>query len=39
MCEENRYTFQVKFGISYTFGSVYNTIVNPRFARVGLQEE
>lgn len=33
------YTFQVKFGISYTFGSVYNTIVNPRFARVDLQEE
>ena len=33
------YTFQIKFGLSYTFGSVHNTIVNPRFARIDLQEE
>ncbi len=28
-----------KFALSYTFGSVHNTIVNPRFARVDLDEE
>lgn len=33
--------FQVNgsVGISYTFGSVHNTIVNPRFGRVDLEEE
>jgi len=25
------YAFQIKIGISYTFGSIYNNIVNPRF--------
>ncbi len=33
------YTFEIKLGISYTFGSTHNTIVNPRFARVDLDEE
>ena len=37
--QQTDYTFQLKFGVSYTFGSVHNTIVNPRFARVDLQEE
>ena len=31
------YTTRLELGISYTFGSVYNTIVNPRFGRVDLQ--
>lgn len=33
--------FQVNgsVGLSYTFGSVHNTIVNPRFGRVDLDEE
>lgn len=31
------YTAQIELGISYTFGSVFNTIVNPRFGRVDLQ--
>lgn len=34
-----RYTTVLELGISYTFGSVHNTIVNPRFARVDLQED
>jgi len=25
------YRFNVNFGLSYTFGSIYNTVVNPRF--------
>lgn len=29
------YRFFVSFGMSYTFGSIYNTIVNPRFNRSG----
>lgn len=33
------YTFELEFAVSYTFGSVYNTIVNPRFGRVDLDEE
>ncbi len=33
------YTAVLELGISYTFGSVHNTIVNPRFARVDLQED
>ncbi len=33
------YTFTVQFGISYSFDSVYDTIVNPRFGRVDLDEE
>lgn len=33
------YTAVLELGITYTFGSVHNTIVNPRFARVDLQED
>jgi hypothetical protein len=33
------YTFEGKLAITYTFGSVHNTIVNPRFGRVDLDEE
>ncbi len=25
------YSFWVNFGLSYTFGSIYNNVVNPRF--------
>ncbi|PKP35363.1 MAG: hypothetical protein CVU00_02865 [Bacteroidetes bacterium HGW-Bacteroidetes-17] len=28
---ETGYSFFVQFGISYTFGSIYNNVVNPRF--------
>jgi len=28
---ETSYDYHVSFGISYTFGSIYNNIVNPRF--------
>ena len=33
--------FMVKFEfkLTYTFGSIHNTIVNPRFSRVDLDEE
>jgi hypothetical protein len=31
--------FNTEFGLSYTFGSRHNTIVNPRFARLDLEEE
>jgi hypothetical protein len=33
------FTFEFKFALTYAFGSVHNTIVNPRFARVDLDEE
>jgi hypothetical protein len=33
------YTFEVAFAITYSFGSVHNTIVNPRFGRVDLEKE
>lgn len=33
------FAFQATFGLVYTFGSAHNTIVNPRFARVDLDEE
>jgi hypothetical protein len=33
------YTFEVEFALTYTFGSVHNTIVNPRFGRVDLEED
>jgi hypothetical protein len=32
-------SFNAMLGFSYTFGSVHNTIVNPRFGRVDLEEE
>lgn len=28
---ETRYEYYISFGISYSFGSIYSTIVNPRF--------
>ena len=28
---ETDYNFWVNFGLSYTFGSIYNNVVNPRF--------
>ncbi|HEY0464149.1 MAG TPA: hypothetical protein VGC79_08075 [Polyangiaceae bacterium] len=37
--QATNYTFEVQFGLSFSFGSVYNTIVNPRFGRVDLDEE
>jgi len=37
--QATNYTFEVQFGVTYSFGSVYNTIVNPRFGRVDLDEE
>ena len=33
------YTFDAGVSFVYTFGSVHNTIVNPRFARVDVEEE
>ncbi|HEY0714446.1 MAG TPA: hypothetical protein VGF45_17310, partial [Polyangia bacterium] len=33
------HTFELGVGLTYTFGSVHNDIVNPRFGRVDLQEE
>jgi hypothetical protein len=26
-----QYTYYSSFGLSYTFGSIYNNVVNPRF--------
>lgn len=28
---ETQYSYYVSFGGSYTFGSIYNNVVNPRF--------
>ena len=28
---ETQYSFYINFGFSYTFGSIYNNVVNPRF--------
>jgi hypothetical protein len=33
------YTFEVGVSFIYTFGSIHNTIVNPRFERVDIEEE
>jgi hypothetical protein len=33
------YTAELELGITYTFGSVHSTIVNPRFGRLDLQED
>ncbi|MBI5325982.1 MAG: hypothetical protein HZB41_12040, partial [Ignavibacteriae bacterium] len=30
---ETTYSYFVSFGLSYTFGSVYSNVVNPRFYR------
>ena len=32
---ETQYSFFTSFGISYTFGSIYNNVVNPRFGSSG----
>ena len=32
---ETQYSFYLSFGFSYTFGSIYNNVVNPRFGRSG----
>lgn len=37
--QPTEYTFDVQVSLSYTFGSKHDTIVNPRFARVDLEEE
>lgn len=37
--QPTRFTLEATFGFSYTFGSVHNTIVNPRFGRIDLAEE
>jgi hypothetical protein len=29
------YEYEFGFGISYTFGSIFNNVVNPRFRNVG----
>jgi hypothetical protein len=30
-----QYEYFVSFGLSYTFGSIYNNVVNPRFGNSG----
>lgn len=30
---ETNYSFYTNFGITYTFGSIYNNVVNPRFSK------
>jgi hypothetical protein len=37
--QETSFDLQLELGIVYTFGSIHNTIVNPRFGRLDLQEE
>jgi hypothetical protein len=37
--QKTSYIFEFQLGFSYTFGSVHNTIVNPRFGRIDLEEE
>lgn len=34
---ETSYFYQVQIGLSYTFGSIYNAVVNPRFSAGGGQ--
>lgn len=29
------YQYEVGFGVSYSFGSIFNNVVNPRFRNVG----
>lgn len=36
---EKTVSLTAEFGFSYTFGSVHDTIVNPRFGRVDLEED
>lgn len=37
--QKTNHQIQLEFGVSYTFGSVHDTIVNPRFGRLDLEEE
>jgi hypothetical protein len=37
--QPTRFVFEFTLGLSYAFGSIHNTIVNPRFGRVDLAEE
>jgi hypothetical protein len=37
--QPTEFTLEFEFTLTYTFGSIHNTIVNPRFARVDLDEE
>jgi hypothetical protein len=37
--QKTNYMFEFELGFAYTFGSVHNTIVNPRFGRIDLDEE
>lgn len=37
--QETNFKVQLEFGLSYTFGSVHDTIVNPRFGRLDLEED
>jgi hypothetical protein len=37
--QPTRFVLEATLGFSYAFGSVHNTIVNPRFGRVDLNEE
>ena len=37
--QPTRYQWELEFALTYTFGSVHNTVVNPRFGRVDLDEE
>ena len=30
---ETNYSYNINFGITYTFGSIYNNVVNPRFSK------
>jgi len=32
---ETQYQYYISFGLSYTFGSIYNNVVNPRFGSGG----
>jgi len=33
---ETQYRYYVSFGLTYTFGSIYNNVVNPRFSSGGM---
>jgi hypothetical protein len=37
--QPTRFVFELTLGFSYALGSVHNTIVNPRFGRIDLQED
>lgn len=37
--QPTNFKVELEFGISYTFGSVHDTIVNPRFGRLDLEED